>query len=138
MWALAARHRPGSLRGRLVAISLFLPFSAAVGSSDLPCPFELVSNRIAVIVGSDHQSCPLRPVEHPLTNPAAIIGETGVIPIDPGSSLQTGRLVWERLQEITDKPVVAVFNSHFTDSIGWVTKPSENVIPGCLFRPIRA
>jgi glyoxylase-like metal-dependent hydrolase (beta-lactamase superfamily II) len=112
MWALTSRHRPRSLRSLLVAISLFLPFSAAVGSSDLPCPFEPVSNRIAVIVGSDHQSCPLRSVEHPLTNPAAIIGETGVILIDPGSSLQTGRLVLERLQAITDKPVVAVFNSH--------------------------
>jgi glyoxylase-like metal-dependent hydrolase (beta-lactamase superfamily II) len=112
MWALSSRHRPLSLPGLLVATSLVLPLSAAFGSSSLPCPFERVSDRIAVIVGSDHQICPQRSVEHPLTNPAAIIGDTGVILIDPGSSLQTGRLVLERLQAITDKPIVAVFNSH--------------------------
>ncbi len=112
MRELKSRHQTPSTYGLLAALSILLPVSAVLGSNDPPCPFEPVSDRIAVIVGSDHQNCPLRSVEHPLTNPAALIGDTGVILIDPGSSLQTGRLVLERLRAITDKPVVAVFNSH--------------------------
>lgn len=112
MRELTSSHRLRCFRGLLAATSVFLTLSSAPCSSDPPCPFEPVSDRIAVIVGSDHQGCPPRSVEHPLTNPAAIIGDTGVILIDPGSSLQTGRLVLERLRAITGKPVVAVFNSH--------------------------
>ncbi len=47
-----------------------------------------------------------------MTNPAIIVGESGVIVIDPGNSLQVGRLVLDRIKPISDKPVVAVFNSH--------------------------
>jgi hypothetical protein len=36
----------------------------------------------------------------------------GVILIDPGSSLQAGRLLLRRVRAITDKPASAVFNSH--------------------------
>jgi glyoxylase-like metal-dependent hydrolase (beta-lactamase superfamily II) len=112
MRELTSSHRSRSFRGLRAATSVFLPLSSALGSSDPPCPFEPVSDRIAVIVGSDHQGCTPRSVEHPLTNPATIIGDTGVILIDPGSSLQSGRLALERLRAITDKPVVAVFNPH--------------------------
>jgi len=76
------------------------------------CDFRQVTKRIHVIVGSDHETCPTKEVAHPLTNPAVIVGESGVIVIDPGSSLQVGRLVLDRLETITKKPVVAVFNTH--------------------------
>lgn len=112
MWTSKPLRQIVSLRGPLMAMGLILQVSPALGSGDRPCPFEPVTERIAVIVGSDHQRCPRQSVDHPLTNPAAIIGDTGVILIDPGSSLQVGRLVLERLKAITDKPVVAVFNSH--------------------------
>ncbi|UHD17887.1 MBL fold metallo-hydrolase [Thiocapsa bogorovii] len=112
MWKSKPHNRARFLRGPLVSMSLVFPFSAALGTGDPPCPFESVTERIFVIVGSDHRRCPRQSVNYPLTNPAAIIGETGVILIDPGSSLQAGRLVLERLQTITDKPVIAVFNSH--------------------------
>ncbi|MFN2189027.1 MAG: MBL fold metallo-hydrolase, partial [Candidatus Promineifilaceae bacterium] len=79
---------------------------------DNECSFQQVSDRIYVIVGSDHKTCPIKEVEHPLTNPAIVVGETGIIVIDPGSSLQVGRLVLEHIRTITDKPVVAVFNTH--------------------------
>ena len=47
-----------------------------------------------------------------MNNPAFIVGDDGVIVVDPGSSLQVGEMVLERIAKVTDKPVVAVFNSH--------------------------
>ncbi|MEM7564980.1 MAG: MBL fold metallo-hydrolase [Pseudomonadota bacterium] len=47
-----------------------------------------------------------------MNNPAFIESATGVILIDPGSSLQVGRNVIIEIEKITSKPVLAVFNSH--------------------------
>lgn len=97
----------------LATLALYLPISSAsVAASDIDCSFKQLTKRIYVIVGSDHATCPTDEARHPLTNPSVIVGETGVIVVDPGSSLQVGRLVLERLKRITNKPVVAVFNTH--------------------------
>jgi glyoxylase-like metal-dependent hydrolase (beta-lactamase superfamily II) len=47
-----------------------------------------------------------------MNNPAVIVGKTGVIMIDPGSSLQVGDKILEEVAKISNKPVLAVFNSH--------------------------
>lgn len=47
-----------------------------------------------------------------MNNPAFLVGETGVVVVDPGSSVQVGQMLLERIARVTDKPVVAVFNSH--------------------------
>jgi glyoxylase-like metal-dependent hydrolase (beta-lactamase superfamily II) len=47
-----------------------------------------------------------------MNNPAVIEGETGLILIDPGSSLQVGNSILEEITRISTKPVLAVFNSH--------------------------
>ncbi len=47
-----------------------------------------------------------------MNNPAWVITDKGVVVIDPGSSLQAGRMVLKRIQEITDKPVTHVFSTH--------------------------
>jgi glyoxylase-like metal-dependent hydrolase (beta-lactamase superfamily II) len=47
-----------------------------------------------------------------MNNPAFIVGDDGVVVVDPGSSLQVGEMLLERIGQVTDKPVVAVFNSH--------------------------
>ena len=47
-----------------------------------------------------------------MNNPAFIVGDTGVVVVDPGSSVQVGEMLLERIERVTDKPVVAVFNSH--------------------------
>ena len=93
----------------LLKLLLLSPYAAA---GDIYCNFSQVTDNIFVIVGSNHETCPKRELEHPLTNPSIIIGKTGVIVIDPGSSLQVGRLVLERVKHLTNKPVVAVFNTH--------------------------
>jgi glyoxylase-like metal-dependent hydrolase (beta-lactamase superfamily II) len=97
----------------LTLFALYLPItSASIAADNTDCSFKQLTKRVYVIVGSDHQTCPTDEVRHPLTNPSVIVGETGVIVVDPGSSLQVGRLVLERLKRITNKPVVAVFNTH--------------------------
>ncbi|MEJ1378619.1 MAG: MBL fold metallo-hydrolase [Candidatus Sedimenticola sp. (ex Thyasira tokunagai)] len=47
-----------------------------------------------------------------MNNPAFIITDRGVVVIDPGSSLQAGRMVLKQIRAITDKPVTHVFNTH--------------------------
>lgn len=47
-----------------------------------------------------------------MNNPAFIIGDGGVVVVDPGSSVQVGEMLLRRIERHTDKPVVAVFNSH--------------------------
>jgi len=96
-----------------VILALYLSItSVAIAASNIDCSFKQLTKRIYVIVGSDHETCPTDEVKHPLTNPSVIVGETGVIVVDPGSSLQVGRLVLERLKHVTGKPVIAVFNTH--------------------------
>ena len=47
-----------------------------------------------------------------MNNPAFIITGEGVVVIDPGSSVQAGRMVMKQLRKITDKPVTHVLNTH--------------------------
>lgn len=47
-----------------------------------------------------------------MNNPAFLVGSDGVVVVDPGSSLQVGQMLLGEIAKVTDKPVVAVFNSH--------------------------
>lgn len=47
-----------------------------------------------------------------MNNPGFIVTDDGVVIIDPGSSVQVGEMVLARIAEVTDNPVLAVFNSH--------------------------
>jgi glyoxylase-like metal-dependent hydrolase (beta-lactamase superfamily II) len=47
-----------------------------------------------------------------MNNPAFVLTNKGVVVIDPGSSVQIGRFVLEKLKTITRDPVIAVFNTH--------------------------
>lgn len=47
-----------------------------------------------------------------MNNPAFVVTQNGVVVVDPGSSVQTGEMVLKQLRTITDKPVIAVFNTH--------------------------
>lgn len=59
------------------------------------------------------------PTEYPtpenqgfMNNPAFLITDEGVIVIDPGSSVQTGEMVLRQIRARTDKPLIAVLNTH--------------------------
>lgn len=47
-----------------------------------------------------------------MNNPAFIVTDEGVVVIDPGSSVQTGEMVLRQIRQVTDKPVVALLNTH--------------------------
>ena len=47
-----------------------------------------------------------------MNNPGMIIGADGVIVIDPGGTYQVGLNVIEEIKKLTNKPIVAAFNTH--------------------------
>ena len=47
-----------------------------------------------------------------MNNPAAILTNNGVIIVDPGSSAEIGRQLVAKVRKISDKPVIAIFNTH--------------------------
>ena len=73
-------------------------------------PFEKVAENTWVIHG---------PLEMPnvenqgfMNNPGVVLTSEGAVIVDPGSSLQSGEMVLRMLKDVTDQPVVAVFNTH--------------------------
>ena len=112
------RHRPdreelktpAAAALALLLIALAFPSLAARGP-DLPdYPADEVAPGLYVIHG---------PVAYPspenqgfMNNPAFLVTDTGVIVVDPGSSVQTGEMVLRQIRKLTDKPLLAVFNTH--------------------------
>jgi glyoxylase-like metal-dependent hydrolase (beta-lactamase superfamily II) len=47
-----------------------------------------------------------------MNNPGFVITRSSVVVIDPGSSVQTGRLLLKKMREVTRLPVSHVFNTH--------------------------
>ena len=47
-----------------------------------------------------------------MNNPAFVVTKTGVVVVDPGSTVQVGRLLLRKIKTITNKPVTHVFDSH--------------------------
>lgn len=47
-----------------------------------------------------------------MNNPAFVVTDSGVVVIDPGSSMQTGEMVLRQIRKVTDKPVLALLNTH--------------------------
>lgn len=47
-----------------------------------------------------------------MNNPAFVVTDQGVVVVDPGSSVQVGEMLLTAIEKVTDKPILAVFNSH--------------------------
>jgi glyoxylase-like metal-dependent hydrolase (beta-lactamase superfamily II) len=59
------------------------------------------------------------PVDYPnpenqgfMNNPAFIVTDEGVVVVDPGASVQSGEMVLRQVRQLTDKPILAVLNTH--------------------------
>lgn len=73
-------------------------------------PLEKVSEHIYVVHGT--QKLPSPQTRGFMNNPAAILTDKGVIIVDPGSSAEIGKQLLKKVREVSDKPVLAVFNTH--------------------------
>ena len=71
---------------------------------------DQVSKHIYVVHGT--QELPNPKSRGFMNNPAAIFTNNGVIIIDPGSSTEIGKQLIKKVQEVSDKPVIAIFNTH--------------------------
>lgn len=96
---------------RLVFLLTACLFSVTVPAKDVPDhPAERVAEHTWVIHG---------PLGDPsvenvgfMNNPAFVVTRDGVVVIDPGSSVQVGRMVLRQIRKVTDKPVIHVLNTH--------------------------
>ena len=94
----------------LISALVFAPFEALAGTPVPDYKAEQLAEHTYVITG---------PTERPnpknlgfMNNPAIVMGNSSVIIIDPGSSLESGRMVLRQLKKMTNKPVTLVFNTH--------------------------
>ncbi|MDZ7804774.1 MBL fold metallo-hydrolase [Thiohalophilus sp.] len=99
----------------LVFALVFMPMTIFAHEPQLPLDFEQhtleqVSQHIHVVHGT--QSLPNPQTRGFMNNPSAILTHGGIIIVDPGSSAEIGRQLLTKLRKITDKPVIAVFNTH--------------------------
>jgi len=72
--------------------------------------FEQVNKNIYVMHGPLSEPSPSN--QGFMNNPGLIVSEHGLIVIDPGSAYQVGVQVLKEIEKISDKPVLAVFNTH--------------------------
>ena len=71
---------------------------------------DKVSDHVYVIHGPTE--LPNETNEGFMNNPAFVLTESGVVVIDPGSSVHTGNMVLREIRKVTDMPVIAVFDTH--------------------------
>ncbi len=92
-------------------ILVLLFFSLNISAAEIKAyPVKKIANNTYVIHG---------PLEYPnkknkgfMNNPGFVVTRTGVVVIDPGSSVQVGRMVLKQIKTITNKPVTHVLNTH--------------------------
>jgi glyoxylase-like metal-dependent hydrolase (beta-lactamase superfamily II) len=94
----------------LAALTFCTPVLAGPNDAVRPYPVQKVSANTYVIHGP--QGVPSVENQSFMNNPAWIVTADGVVVIDPGSSVQTGRMVMAQLKKTTNKPVTHVFNTH--------------------------
>lgn len=85
---------------------------ALAGPNDIvrAYPAQQVSANTYVIHGP--QGVPSAANQSFMNNPAWIVTNEGVVVIDPGSSVQVGRMVVAQIRKTTDKPVTHIFDTH--------------------------
>jgi len=100
--------------GHYVKLLVSLALLAApwlAGAVEFPAPEVVkVSERVRVLRG---------PIQHAnaenqgyMVNTTIVIGEHGVVLIDPGGTDEVGRFIRQKVEEITSRPVTHVVNTH--------------------------
>ncbi len=97
----------------LLLTTLMMNMSGAAESSHAitrDYPMHKLTANVYVIQGPTEQPSPGNQAFR--NNPGIVLTSEGVVVIDPGSTAYVGEMVVRRVKAITDKPIVAVFNSH--------------------------
>ena len=99
---------------RLLPLVAALAFSTAVlaGPKDVVRTYPAQQVHAGTYVIHGPQGVPSVENQSFMNNPAWIVTNDGVVVIDPGSSVQAGRMVVAQLKKTTKKPVTHVFNTH--------------------------
>ncbi len=99
---------------QLILLSLVLGTSAARAEKAPPLRADYQAEQIAEEVYVIHGPLGVPSPQNQgfMNNPAFVLTGAGVVVIDPGSSVQVGEMVLEQVRKVTDRPVVAVFDTH--------------------------
>ena len=94
----------------LLTLAVLL-FSTSIFATEIaPHPVKKIANNTYVIHGPLEQ--PNKKNQGFMNNPGFVITQTGVVVIDPGSSVHVGRMLLKQITAITKKPVTHVLNTH--------------------------
>lgn len=74
-------------------------------------PATQISGHVWVIISPDGFANPQN--QGMMSNITFVLTKEGVVVLDSGASLQIGEMALRQLKKITDKPVIAVINSHY-------------------------
>jgi glyoxylase-like metal-dependent hydrolase (beta-lactamase superfamily II) len=99
---------------RIIPLLAALAFCTPVlaGPSDVVRTYPAQEVHAGIYVIHGPQEVPSVENQSFMNNPAWIITDDGVVVIDPGSSVQAGRMVVAQVRKTTTKPVTHVFNTH--------------------------
>ena len=107
------RSRPRLLNPILVVLTLFLSATGQAGDSRAiraDYPLSKISSRVYVLYGP--MSEPTEENQGFRNNVGVVLTSAGIVVIDVGTSVYVGNMVLKKIREISNKPVIAVFNSH--------------------------
>ncbi len=94
-----------------VSIFLLLPIvSLAQPIVIKDYPADKISSSVYVVHGPT--AVPNEINQGFMNNPGIVMTSQGVVVIDPGGTVESGEMVLRAIKKLTDKPVVAVFNTH--------------------------
>ena len=74
-------------------------------------PLERLSERVAMVFSADGFPTPEN--RGMMANVVFVLTSAGVVVLDSGASVQIGEMAIRRLRTLTDRPVVAIVNSHY-------------------------
>lgn len=101
---------------RLAMLCLFV-FSFAGHAHNVTLPKDIkemslqqVTDNVYVVHGI--HAMPDKSNKGFISNSGIVVSDEGVVIIDTGGSLQIGEMLLQKTREVTDKPVIAVFNTH--------------------------
>ncbi len=95
-------------------LAALLVSQVVVAEKALPLKADYVAKEVAggVFIIHGPKGLPSPENQGFMNNPGFVVTPAGVVVIDPGSSVQVGEMVLTQIRKHTDKPVVAVFNTH--------------------------